>query len=368
MSLYFLFLIIFFAGLLISALLTYISIIIANSLHLYAHPDERSSHSVPTPRIGGTGFAFVFFAYIIICLLLPKESFHGFYEYLHPDKGLLLILLIGGGISFVMGLLDDVKGLGPAPKFISQFIAASIPAMLGIGLFDIYLPFAGIIHLGNMIGCILGTLWILSFMNFFNFMDGMNGKAATFSIFSLGFTLMFFIMNKQSFSFLSEFSLYYYIPLILILIAGLSAFLKFNRTPAKTFMGDCGSQLLGFVFAIFALHLNKIDPENYSFIAFIILFMPFIYDPVLAVIKRLLLGENIFTPHRSHLYQRLTKLGYTHEKVLKICEATYLLCGLSAVLYVLSSSSAIKTLALLSALVVMFIYNVYVISCEKSDR
>ncbi len=72
------------------------------------------------------------------------------------------------------------------------------------------------------------------------------------------------------------------------------------------------------------------------------LLMPFIYDPVLVIYKRLAKGENIFKPHNNHQYQRLINLNYTHEKVLKICEITYFLCGLPAILYAIADNGIIK--------------------------
>jgi len=257
-----------------------------------------------------------------------------------------------------MGFIDDTLGLKPTHKFLAQIVVAIIPPSLGVGLYALKIPFLPTLTIGSLPGSILAVLWILFFMNIFNFMDGMDGKAGSFAISSVVFITLALIIKKEHFD---------YYPLLLILAGGIGGFLYFNLPPAKTFMGDCGSQLLGFILAVFAMNLNGRSPERYSFIGFIILFLPFIYDATYTLIRRALRGENLTQAHHSHLYQRLLELKYTHSQVLRIVKITYLSCGICALLYILVDLAAIKVLSFLLGLLSMITYTLFVINKEKRN-
>lgn len=350
--------IIFFASFLLSLFITFFSIRIAHGMSYYSNPNHRSSHTAPTPRIGGAGFALTFFLFSLI------HQFYLFHDYYNVDSKSIndtsnfsVVFFVCGILSFTLGFLDDIlQDFKTGIKFILQVMVAVIPAVMGYGLFEIKLPFYGIIILPAQLGYFLGAFWILSFMNIFNFMDGMNGKAGTFAITS--FTFIIFILAYFGFDIPC---IYEYLT---VLIAGILGFLCFNFTPAKTFMGDCGSQLLGFMLAFIALALNQNSPEKYPFITFLLILLPFIFDSTLTIIKRLVRKENIFAAHREHLYQRLLKLGYSHESVLGIVLITYLFCGACGLGY-MSEYDVIKISSFCAAALAMILYAFFVIEMEN---
>lgn len=352
---------------LLGMIFTRIAINVARRLDFYAQPDHRSSHETPTPRIGGIGFALPFFIYLIINKFFYKTMLSNINpeDILLPEN-LINPLLIGSSIAFILGLLDDIKGLKPIIKLLAQLVIAFIPIAFGMRIFEFYLSSFYVFVISIIAGNIISFLWIIVFMNFFNFMDGMNGKAGTFTLSSL-LSIAIIITIKGS--------NYFYIPLIIVLLAAILGFLRFNYTPAKTFMGDCGSQLLGFVLAFICLHLSSIPTEktaNYiynPFIAFILILFPFIYDAGYTLLRRTMEGKNILEAHHEHLYQRLLELGYSHEKVLQICQITYIICGISGILYaIFYDEILINIFSILLAFFTMLTYSIFVIKKENQFK
>ncbi|HQH13329.1 MAG TPA: hypothetical protein PLS31_12965, partial [Candidatus Sumerlaeota bacterium] len=148
----------------------------------------------------------------------------------------------------------------------------------------------------------------------------------------------------------------------------LIGFLIFNLTPARTFMGDCGSQFLGYVIAVVPLFLHNDNPVKFPFGASAILLLPFIYDVLFTLIWRLLRGENIMQAHRSHLYQRLLIAGWTHPAVLRLVFITYVLCGFFAFAFARSQQFSQRLLLSLAALAIMILYTFFVVRQEKTEK
>lgn len=340
----------FFIPFLVSLAMTGISILLARRFKLLAIPNSRSSHTTPTPRIGGLGPVSIIL--IILIFLQTKKV-------LTIEPTFFKLLFFAGLPAFLIGLIDDILVLSSIVKLLGQCLVALIPILFNCYLRHLNLPFIGEFNLG-VLGIPLTFLWLLFFINAFNFMDGMDGKAASFTINVLSaVTICYFVFlaGKSDFQ-----SLFFDTALgLIIFIGALAGFLVFNYTPARTFMGDCGSHFFGYVLALLPLCFD-ID-----FVAYLILLLPFIYDVVYTLIRRWRRGENLLQAHRSHLYQRLMITGYSHWKVLRICEATYILCALCSAGYLFSLSSPFKLLYLLSALLTMLVYTVFVIFKEKKS-
>ena len=152
----------------------------------------------------------------------------------------------------------------------------------------------GTISLG-WFGFVLGLIWLVGLTNAYNFMDGIDGIAGGVAIVGgLGWVLL--STNET-------------VMLLALAVSAASlGFLGHNWSHARIFMGDVGSTLLGFTFAVFPLITNM------PIIGMLIMW-PFIFDTMLTVVQRLVKHENILRPHRSHLYQRLVRLGFTHAQV-----------------------------------------------------
>lgn len=339
-----------FAGIAAGWVFTRISIYLAQWLRAEDYPGARSSHTVPTPRLGGIGFFAPVMAASCLCLLRNSQAM--------DDSTITMLdsIIVGGSICFFFGLMDDLKGLNPIIKLVLQMICAIVPVFLGMRVHSVAL-FAGLTP-GAGLGAVLAFLWILLMINAFNFMDGMNGKAGTFAL-----VVALFLAVMAGGSVIPP------VNRLLVLLAGtLIGFLIFNLTPARTFMGDCGSQFLGYVIAVMPLSLHSTDPVKFPFGAFVILLLPFIYDVLFTLARRLIRGENILLAHRSHLYQRLLIAGWSHTAVLRLVFITYVLCGIFAFAFVRSQQFYHRLAWCLAALVIMILYTLCVIRQEQSAK
>jgi UDP-N-acetylmuramyl pentapeptide phosphotransferase/UDP-N-acetylglucosamine-1-phosphate transferase len=244
-------------------------------------PNERSSHSIPTPRGGGIAIAVTWFL-VITFLFLRKDI----------DSALFLALLCGLPIS-ISGLVDDVITISPKIRLFVQVASAAmalvflggLPSInIGFGLFAVPYLFS--------IMAIIGIVW---FTNLFNFLDGIDGYISTEIIF----------IDIASFLLFNTLP-----PFVLAVVT--AGFLLWNWQPAKIFMGDVGSTLLGFTIGVFAIYYqNKSDS---SIIAWLMLTSLFWFDASLTLYRRWRNGETLSKAHRKHAYQRVVQSGFSHQK------------------------------------------------------
>lgn len=338
----------FTGGLLVGWFWTYLSIRLARYYNVKDMPGRRSSHDIPTPRLGGIGIAVPMIMYYLFLgiFLLP----------LFTDPGDILrsyvyALISGGLIMFLTGLWDDFKGLSPLAKLLAQSICAIIPLVSITGDFLVTIPGFD----SPFISYFVAFAWILFVINAFNFMDGMNGMLGVFTIVVSLFAALFIRGADIGI-----------IQTGLWLIAGTTAgFLVFNLSPAVTFMGDCGSQFIGYFVALTLLAIHGSSPSEYPAAAFLILLLPFIYDVVYTLLRRLLHGENILKAHRSHLYQRLLIAGWSHRKTLRLNFIIFLLCGMLAWIFTNTEKKTMQIMIAALSLLLMLGYTVFVIKTEK---
>jgi UDP-N-acetylmuramyl pentapeptide phosphotransferase/UDP-N-acetylglucosamine-1-phosphate transferase len=246
-------------------------------------PNERSSHSRPTPRSGGVGFILAFAVVMLITQiwfpLSAEPRLYGVWLALTP--------------LIVIGIVDDWRNLPAAVRYLVQLSVATA-IVLQCGPFP--LPFLEHIGLpGSILATGLTIVGMTALINFYNFMDGLDGLVAGVSATQLGVLALWFGQ-----------------PWLWLLVAALAGFLVWNWSPAKIFMGDAGSTFLG---AITATALLSGSHPDFSAWATLALTLPLIGDAIYTLARRLLRGENIFQAHRSHLYQRLQQAGWSHARV-----------------------------------------------------
>lgn len=245
-------------------------------------PNERSSHVTPTPRGGGLGFVIAFIIGIFVINLFPFST-------IKSDIFLPLILLP----LTIIGFLDDRYNLPSLVRYGVQFSVA-IFAVIRYGIFPMsWLTNLGIT--GTIIATLLTIIGFTALINFYNFMDGLDGIVAGVCVVQFSFLAIYLHQYEW-----------------LILVATLLGFLYWNWSPAKIFMGDVGSTFLGGAIAL-ALLQNSAN-VNLSWSA-IFITLPLVGDAIYTIICRLIRKENIFQAHRSHIYQRLQQLGWSHQKV-----------------------------------------------------
>lgn len=265
------------------------------------HPNERSSHSAPTPRGGGLSIVIVvLMAGIVAAVAEPSRS---------PS----LIYLVCGAVIAYLGWRDDLHSLSPRVRFAVQGLVA-LASVLGMGYFkSVTIPLFGQLQLGA-VGFVITILWIVGLTNAYNFMDGIDGMAGGVAL-SAALGWMFLATRTNN-------DFVYWVALAIA--AGSLGFLFQNWSPAKIFMGDAGSTFLGYTFAV--LPLLSANEGGDALMLGTLLMWTFIMDAGVTFIRRALKGERVFDAHRTHLYQRLVIGGYKHAQV----SALYILLTLLA--------------------------------------
>lgn len=260
-------------------------------------PNDRSSHTQPTPRGGGLGFIIAFAVTGTIATVLA----HYFPQLLPSQLATLNPIYLWFILTplALIGIIDDRRGVPASVRYLVQLTVAGV-AIAYFGSFPQpwLIPFGlG----GQIIAVALTLIGITALINFYNFMDGLDGLVAGVTAVQLSF--LAYYLNQ---------------PIFWLLAAALLGFLWWNWSPAKIFMGDAGSTVLGASVAIALLNTNNDLILAWSALA---VTFPLLGDAIYTLIRRLMRGENIFKAHRSHLYQRLQQAGWSHAQV----ASTYIL-------------------------------------------
>jgi len=251
------------------------------------NPNQRSSHSVPTPRGGGW--------VIVILALITVLAFA-----LVTKKWNQSLVYVGVGIFVAfIGWRDDVSSLPPGFRFLMQGAAAAL-IILGIGYFHaVTIPLFGELQFG-LLGIPITILWIIGLTNAYNFMDGIDGISGGVA---LAAGLGWMVISSISGAFQNSAAFW----VGLSIAAGSLGFLGHNWPPAKIFMGDVSSTFLGFSFAVLPLMSSA---GGDALLLGTTILWTFIMDAGITFLIRLLKREKVFSAHRSHLYQRLVVDGH----------------------------------------------------------
>lgn len=255
-------------------------------------PGERSSHRVVTPKCGGIG--------MIGGLFITILAAYGMQTLTDAPNKALLILLSGAFLMGVIGFIDDLKTLSWRIRFLSQSILSGAILLSGFSFKTLPFPW-GVVDLGFW-GSVLTFLWLIGLINAFNFMDGINGLSGGVTVIACLFLLpairgdsvLLFSLGILAFSSLG--------------------FLVLNFPKGKIFLGDVGSQFLGFFFACLGVILPSYEP-HISPLCVPLLFFIYIFDTLFTFFYRLKQRKNVFESHCDHLYQRLVRSGFSHVQV-----------------------------------------------------
>lgn len=302
---------------------------------LMDNPNERSSHEIATPSLGGMAF------YIMLMLSL-------YFNYRYDTYNISVSLFPSLTILFFLGLKDDLMVLAPTTKLAGQIVASSFlisNVWFSIGSFN---GFLGIYQIPVWVSVILGFFILLSVINAFNLIDGIDGLAACVGIVAFtGFAVIFILAERYFLSLLS-------ISMIGILIG----FLFFNLSSKnKIFMGDTGSMIIGFMLGALSLRLLALDassiqrlPFDGSYIPIVLfsfLLVP-IYDTARVFIIRLMARKSPFAPDRNHLHHVVVDAyGISHRRASFSIAIVHLLCVVLIVFAVKQLNFLLMTLLLL---------------------
>lgn len=252
-------------------------------------PVARSSHKATTPRMGGVA--------VMIGFLCPTLAL----SVIEPGLWRFAAFVAG---AFMLGFADDARPLPAEVKLLGQTAIASLFVFLFGAVDTLPAPFIGAVALGP-VAAPLTAFWIIAFMNAFNFMDGANGLAATAAIFGLSALAVAIAASGAGASAAAA----------ALLAAAVFGFLPLNFPKGRLFLGDCGSQSIGFAIAAFAVFAAQADTGAVSALFAPTVFMPFLFDVAFTLAHRAARRRKLAEAHNEHLYQLLIRLGARHASV-----------------------------------------------------
>ncbi len=280
--------------------------------------DQRRMHNRSMPKFGGPSVIIGFL--ISVIYLLSVMSIEGSINLFGPENYWfkLIGVLLGIVVISITGILDDIKTLNPLAKLTGQLLAAIVVISFGIRIENVDIPFLYKVGLNDIFSAVITVIWIVGVTNAINLIDGLDGLSSGISMISCLSLLIIFALNGSSM-----------IAIILTtaLAGALVGFLPFNFAPAKTFIGDTGSNFLGFILAVISiLGVAKTYTAVVIVLPVIVLGLP-IFDVIWAIIRRLINGKSIkavFQADKGHLHHRLVARGFSQK------QAVLVLYGISA--------------------------------------
>ena len=292
-----------------------------------AQPDERKVHQQVTPYGGGAAMLIGLCVALLVADFVP--ALHAVIASSHEMIGVLLAT----GVIFVVGVVDDFREMSAPAKVAGQFLAASVLYFSGATMYQLKLPFAGFIVLGPSVLPLITALWVFALCNAVNLIDGLDGLAGGIVAIASG-TLCLYGLRLEALGLLPATNVG---PLIAALTCGISlGFLRENFYPAKLFMGDAGSLMLGLLMSASTMVIGGRTPpaSGVTFFFFAPLLIPVfilgvpLADAVWAFVRRTLSGQGFHTPDKNHIHHRLMRLGHGHRRTVVILWLwTALLCG-----------------------------------------
>jgi UDP-GlcNAc:undecaprenyl-phosphate/decaprenyl-phosphate GlcNAc-1-phosphate transferase len=308
-------------ALVISSAITPVVISTSHRRQWYDIPNERKIHTDPIPRLGGIAiFAALIATSVAVPFLLPL-LFHGNWPVTYTLRYLALFLAFA--LIHVMGLVDDFHNLDAILKLSLQILAAAVVCAGGFTISHIDIPWSPVtlrISLG-IFSYPITVLWIVAISNAVNLVDGVDGMAGGIAAISaLSMALMSIIVGEIAPAFIA-----------FCLLGAVLGFLTFNFPPARIFMGDSGSLLLGFVLAVIPLvGTPGATTVGELFPAATILLIP-IMDTATAIMRRLREKRAIHSADKEHIHHKLLALGIKETTLLSIVYSSCIVFGAAAI-------------------------------------
>lgn len=321
--------------------------------------DKRRMHKKAMPKFGGPAVILGFLISVIYLLIVMsmEHSINLFVEEKYAIK--LLGMLLGIIVISIVCVVDDIKTIKPMTKLLGQLIAAIIVVAFGVRIGNISVPFLDVPEMHEVFSIILTICWIVGVTNAVNLIDGLDGLSSGISVISAISLLIIFVLNGSPLI---------SIVLITALAGALVGFLPFNFTPAKTFIGDTGSNFLGFSLSIISiLGVAKTYTMAVIVLPLIVLGLP-IFDTLWAIIRRLIKGKSIkaiFKADKGHLHHRIVGKGFSQKQAVLILYGISATFGIFAV--ILLDSGIWKALSFLLMVIVALGLGYRNFQEEKSD-
>ena len=317
----------FLLAFIVAFMVTPYSIKIAEKIGAIDIPkDDRRMRKKSIPKLGGiaviAGFA------ISTIYLISVMSIEGSMNLLDENQYLKKLVGIGLGLVVITitGIIDDTRTLKPLQKLLGQTLAAIVVVIFGVKINNINIPYFTNLGLSNEVSIIATIVWIVGITNAINLIDGLDGLSSGIALISCISLLIIFALNDS--------------PMIAILmitslVGALVGFLPFNFSPAKTFIGDTGSNFLGFILSIVSiLGIAKTYTAVVIALPMLVLGLP-IFDVAWAIIRRFIKGKSIkaiFKADRGHLHHRLVDNGFSQRQAVLILYTISAALGLFAII------------------------------------
>src|SRR5262250_3682076 len=271
-------------------------------------------HSNPLPRLNGVAI------FISFCICMVVAGWWGVrHPTVHGPTFLKTLATIFGPatIVFLLGVYDDLRGVGPYVKFTVQGIAATMLYMGGLRIVNIPVLLGDRV-LPWYVGLAATVIWVLAITNAFNLIDGLDGLAAGSALFSTMVVFVVALLNGPAL-----------VEVMTIALAGaILGFLRFNFNPATIFLGDSGSLFIGFLLSALALEGAQKAPTVIAVAIPVVSFGLPILETSLSVLRRLIGGRPVFTADREHIHHKLLQLGFSHREVVIVLYAVSALFAL----------------------------------------
>ncbi|AFH51777.1 Undecaprenyl-phosphate alpha-N-acetylglucosaminyl 1-phosphate transferase [Corynebacterium pseudotuberculosis 267] len=285
---------------------------------------ERDVHTQPKPRLGGVAMFTGFLGAVFLADQLPALT-RGF----QPITPEMSAVIWAGVVIVTVGIIDDLYELDAITKLFGQILGSVVMSILGLTWSLLYVPFGGgtTVILDQVASTIVTVLFTVTLINAINFVDGLDGLAAGLGMIA-GLSILVFsmtVLHDQG----GMVSAYPPAIIAAALVGMCAGFLPHNFEPARIFMGDSGSMLIGLLLAAASTSASgKIDMSLYGTVDVIALMSPIIVviaavfvpmlDLVMAVVRRVRKGQSPFSADKMHLHHRLLSLGHTHRRVVLV--------------------------------------------------
>jgi len=267
-------------------------------------PNARKVHEHPVPRVGGIAIALGTFLPLLLWLPMTQEY---------------VAFLLALAMIFLFGLLDDWREMSYRRKFLGQILPVLIVVFYG-GVRVEYLPLVGLEAIPEYLSIPITIIALIGVTNAVNLSDGLDGLAGGLSLLTLvGVAVMAYLANGDQL-----------VMVALAIMGGIMGFLRYNTYPARIFMGDGGSQFLGFSAGVLVIILTQQVHEAMSpVVALFLLGIP-ILDTLAVMSQRMLEGRSPFSPDKNHIHHKLLALGLDHYEavfIIYVAQAAMVCCG-----------------------------------------
>ena len=291
-------------------------------------PSDRKVHPKPTPTLGGLAIWVACLVGLAAAYLMPA------FDNLFAASSEPLGVVLAGSVIVALGSYDDLRGVAVPAKVAGQVLAAGLLILTGVQLLYFWMPGLGVLSLSQDLAVPLTVIWVLAMINAVNLIDGLDGLAAGVVAIAAAAFFIYAFRGDPIASGASAVEGFFSVEpsaagLFSVVVAGAAlGFLPHNFNPAKIFMGDSGSMLLGLVLAaatISGVGRTGESPTNTELAALaipvlipmLVLAVPFT-DVIWAIARRLRRRRPVYRPDKEHIHHRLLEIGHTHRQAVLI--------------------------------------------------